>query len=144
MKKNKKGFTLVELLAVIVVLAIIMIIAVPQVLNAMDDARKSTFTIEARKAIEAGMSQRQADELAGNINKSVTGSLTGTGNDAYYCYTFAKVGLDTGGKYHGTLRFYVNKNGETEFRFTTKPADTLLSIEVFNANNEPGKRYIKL
>lgn len=39
---------------------------------------------------------------------------------------------------------YVNKNGETEFRFTTKPADTLLSIEVFNANNEPGKRYIKL
>ena len=33
MKKNKKGFTLVELLAVIVVLAIIMIIAIPQVME---------------------------------------------------------------------------------------------------------------
>jgi len=41
--KKKKGFTLVELLAVIVILAIIMIIAIPAVLNTMQTARKKSF-----------------------------------------------------------------------------------------------------
>mgnify|MGYP004458549645 FL=1 len=39
---NKKGFTLVELLAVVIVLAIISIIAVPQVLATIESARKSS------------------------------------------------------------------------------------------------------
>lgn len=39
-KGNKKGFTLVELLAVIVVLAIIMIIAIPAVVESMNNAKK--------------------------------------------------------------------------------------------------------
>ena len=42
-KRNNKGFTLVELLAVIVILAIIMIIAIPSVLATMSTARKKTF-----------------------------------------------------------------------------------------------------
>ena len=36
MKLNKKGFTLVELLAVIVVLAVIMVIAIPTVIDSMN------------------------------------------------------------------------------------------------------------
>ena len=39
MKNNKKGFTLVELLAVIVILAIIALIATPIILNVIDDAK---------------------------------------------------------------------------------------------------------
>ncbi|UKI28884.1 MAG: type II secretion system GspH family protein [Clostridium sp.] len=39
-KVIKKGFTLVELLAVIVVLAIIMIIAIPAVVESMNNAKK--------------------------------------------------------------------------------------------------------
>ena len=38
-KGNKKGFTLVELLAVIVVLAIIMVIAIPAVVDSMIKAK---------------------------------------------------------------------------------------------------------
>ena len=34
--KNRKGFTLVELLAIIVILAVIMVIAVPQILNVVN------------------------------------------------------------------------------------------------------------
>ena len=38
---KNKGFTLVELLAVIVILAIIMIIAVPNVTEAMNNSKKN-------------------------------------------------------------------------------------------------------
>ena len=40
---NKKGFTLVELLAVIAILAILVIIALPNVLELYRTARKNTF-----------------------------------------------------------------------------------------------------
>ena len=42
-KYNKKGFTLVELLAVIVVLAIIALITIPVTLNIIENARKGAF-----------------------------------------------------------------------------------------------------
>ena len=41
--KNKKAFTLVELLAVIVILAVILVIAVPQVLDAIKNAKEGSF-----------------------------------------------------------------------------------------------------
>ena len=42
-KLNNKGFTLVELLAVIVILAIIMVITIPTVLNSMGSAKQEAF-----------------------------------------------------------------------------------------------------
>ena len=44
---NKKGFTLVELLAVIVVLAVVMLIAVNAVIPQMNRSRKQAFITEA-------------------------------------------------------------------------------------------------
>lgn len=49
----KKGFTLVELLAVIVVLGVIALIAVPQILNVVEDSRKGAFKDSASGLIEA-------------------------------------------------------------------------------------------
>lgn len=43
MKMNKKGFTLIELLAVIVILSIIMVIAVPQILDVIEQSRSSAW-----------------------------------------------------------------------------------------------------
>ena len=48
---NKKGFTLVELLAVIVVLAVIMLLAVNAVIPQMNKARKNAFVTEAQTFI---------------------------------------------------------------------------------------------
>lgn len=39
-RKNKNAFTLVELLATIVILAVILVIAVPKVISIIDDAKK--------------------------------------------------------------------------------------------------------
>ena len=47
--KNKKGFTLVELLAVIAILAILVIIAIPNVLKMFNDSKKNAFMVQARK-----------------------------------------------------------------------------------------------
>ncbi len=44
----KKGFTLVELLAVIAILAILVIIALPNIMNMFNSAKKSTFVSEAK------------------------------------------------------------------------------------------------
>ena len=45
---NKKGFTLVELLAVIAILAILVIIALPNVLSMFNSAKSSTFLTEVQ------------------------------------------------------------------------------------------------
>jgi type IV pilus assembly protein PilA len=52
--KNNKGFTLVELLAVISILAIIMIIAVPAVQNAFYKAKAGISKINENNLKEAG------------------------------------------------------------------------------------------
>lgn len=53
MKINKKGFTLVELLAVIVILAIIALIATPIILNVIDEAREGAAKNSAYGYIDA-------------------------------------------------------------------------------------------
>lgn len=53
MKNNKKGFTLVELLAVIVILAVVILIAVTAVIPRMNKAKKKAFADEALAYIKA-------------------------------------------------------------------------------------------
>ena len=64
---KKKGFTLVELLAVIVILAIIALIATPMILNVIDNAKKGAAEASANgytDALEKGILEQ---ELKGNI-----------------------------------------------------------------------------
>ena len=63
--KNLRGFTLVELLAVIVVLAIVMLIAVQAVLPQMEKARRQSFAIEANVAIDAAQAYFMSSSLTG-------------------------------------------------------------------------------
>ena len=52
--KSKKGFTLVELLAVIVILGVIMVIAIPSVLETMQVAKTKSLQEYAQKVRNAG------------------------------------------------------------------------------------------
>lgn len=51
--RNKKGFTLVELLAVIAILAIVLVIAIPKVQNLIEDSHEKTFRVSSYEIVKA-------------------------------------------------------------------------------------------
>lgn len=77
-KKNKKGFTLVELVIVIAVLAVLAAIAVPTVTNVINSANINTDTANAQ-TIELALKSAYAEASAGTwggTNPPSTSSLT--------------------------------------------------------------------
>lgn len=68
---SKKGFTLVELLAVIVILAVILVIAVPKVLTTINDSRKSTF-VSSAKLVAASAEKRKILNNLFEIDEDIT------------------------------------------------------------------------
>ncbi|MBQ6686961.1 MAG: type II secretion system protein [Bacilli bacterium] len=70
---TKKGFTLVELLAVIVVLAVIMLLAVNAVIPQMNKARKNAFVTEANAFIDAAGTYYQNAMLTGETGITAAG-----------------------------------------------------------------------
>jgi type IV pilus assembly protein PilA len=51
--KNKKGFTLIEMLAVILILGVLMTVAIPNIISTLDKNKKDTFIKDAKLAIVA-------------------------------------------------------------------------------------------
>ncbi len=107
--KNKKGFTLVELLAVIVVLAIIMVIATQQVGKAINNARANSF-VESYQMIvkQANLFISQDDTVTcggtsetdclSHYNLSDDYTLSVTDDSANKSYVI-KLGIDSNGKF---------------------------------------------
>ena len=60
---NKDGFTLVELLAVIAILAILIIIALPNMIGLFNNARKNSFTNEAREIVNQAEHKWMSDTM---------------------------------------------------------------------------------
>ncbi len=67
--KKKKGFTLVELLAVIAILAILVLIALPNILNLYRNARENTFVDEVQNIVRTAQQKYIEDSMN---NKNVT------------------------------------------------------------------------
>ena len=59
--KNKKGFTLVELLAVIAILAILMLLIMPNILKSYNKGRKESFKVQIQSIVKAAETQKQSD-----------------------------------------------------------------------------------
>ncbi len=77
MKMNKKGFTLVELLAVIVILAIIALIATPIILGVIDDARKGAAKSSALGFVDA-VEKSIALKMVSDTNASIPSTISTT------------------------------------------------------------------
>lgn len=85
-KNNKKGFTLIELIAVIAILSILLIMALPQVLDLYNDSRESAFITQVQSLYRAAENKYVSDQL---LPDSV-------GSSAVYCHDDADVQNDLG------------------------------------------------
>ncbi len=112
--KNKKGFTLVELLAVIVVLAIIMIIAVPSVLNSMTDARRNSFAVYGEKLINGAQAQAQSTAMVNGELKT--------------CYSIDDLIDGAHGAYQGYVQSLVC--GEKEYFYLTLKDNNYAAVDI--------------
>ena len=109
---NKKGFTLVELLAVIAILALLVIIALPNVLSMFNNAKKDLFLTEAKNVFKESTKKYISDNMhnsnEGNIYcKSETDSKNPLDMDIGDTYYYIE--KDSTGK---TIKFVVwNSSG---------------------------------
>ena len=108
-KLNKKGFTLVELLAVIVVLAIIMVLTLPTVMNSLSSARQSTFLLYASRMLDTAADKYQSDVLLNGGKK---------------CYTISELNGENTSSYKG--RVLISTDGTT------------YTIQMYDANYQIG------
>ena len=121
--KNKNGFTLVELLAVIVILAIIMIIAIPAVLQTMQSARRKTFEEYIQKVYTTGERRYIEDTSFGNIPNVGQG---------YIVYSIKDdLGMASTGNFNGYFYIYRN-NAKTEYWVSLYDNEFAFHDEVFD------------
>lgn len=77
----KKGFTLVELLAVIVILAVIMVISVPIVLNVINNSKKSAFETDVKSLIDITILNYETYDGNGNPTTIYDFSISNISNE---------------------------------------------------------------
>ena len=86
---KNKGFTLVELLAVIAILAILVIIALPNVLKMYNSSKKNIFLVEAKEIYGEVSKKYISENLKGNklsyVSSEDNTKLEMTGNELKYC-----------------------------------------------------------
>ena len=70
--KNKKAFTLIELLAIIVLLALILIISVPKVVNTIEESDKESFRISAEHLVKEATDKVVKESLDISMGKVYT------------------------------------------------------------------------
>lgn len=88
--RKKNGFTLVELLAVIVVLALIIVLTIPAILDVMNSARRENFVLFAKRVVTDVQTEYTYD---------ASSTIAGAG---YYVYSITEdLGRLEKGKYNG-------------------------------------------
>ena len=127
---SRKGFTLVELLAVIAILAILVIIALPNILDLFKSAKKNAFYNEVQSVYDSAKKQYLLGQF-GNNNGSRTFTniggedqlsiQNGTG-DFKYCIT-----VDSNG--------YVTSINVTNGEYKYEDNDTSNKANISNVSN---------
>ena len=63
MRKKKNAFTLIELLAVIVILAVILVISIPRILDVIETSKKDSFKNSAQLIADSAEKKKASNKL---------------------------------------------------------------------------------
>ena len=81
--QKKKGFTLVELLAVIVILAVILVIAVPQIMSVIESARKGSIESTAKLIAEGAEREYTNRKILGKDTNVLCSDVSSMNSNDY-------------------------------------------------------------
>ena len=87
MRKASGGFTLIELIVVIVILGILAVTAAPKFIDLQSDARIATIN-GMKAAVNSAVSLTYGKSLVKAQDKSSTGKITVNGNEVTVCYGY--------------------------------------------------------
>ncbi|MBE6158157.1 MAG: prepilin-type N-terminal cleavage/methylation domain-containing protein [Firmicutes bacterium] len=139
MKTNQKGFTLAELLAVIVIMCVLALIGIPTVTKYISNSKKSAYITTVKSYVSAVEKAYNSDMLdcSGDVGKfyvdfSDAKKLMENGKSPY------------GGEIKGNIRINVANNGEPTFSvFSRDDKNTGTSLINANQLNPNQKDIIK-
>ena len=143
--KNKKGFTLVELLVVIVILGALILLAMPTVLNAMETSSKNIFssqTLDFAKNIKTAFEVVKSEQGAGTPTCYNVAPLK-DGDSYEGCIIMDYENSDVASIHVYNKEFYydsdyatlADQKGKAVLKFANATASS--SYEVANATNCP-------
>jgi len=69
--KSNKGFTLIEILAVVIILGLVMIIAIPNVTKYIMESRRTSYLVDAQRYVEAARQVVETNKISCN-SKQIT------------------------------------------------------------------------
>ena len=94
-QKNKKGFTLVELIIVVAVMAILVAVAIPTVISVVDSAKEATYNTNAatvESAIKTAIADNEGEDLdADGLDEALEDAKLGVDELFIYDQTTGKV-----------------------------------------------------
>ena len=152
MRKKRNAFTLIELLAVIVILAVILVISIPRILDVIETSKLDSFKTSAQ-IIADSAEKKYVENKLNNIDEVITcENVTKlSSNDYEYCFIKfdeegkATVTIEGKGKFEGNTctgnKINVDCNKATSSKyFTYKEIEG--GIEITDYNEEGGTDVI--
>ena len=106
-KLNKNGFTLVELLAVIVILALLIVIVANTAIPAMNNAKKKSLQTYAQKVVQKAKENCAAEKMAN------MGSMCGSKSCCSSGLTIKDIMGEENGTYTATINVTYNASNST-------------------------------
>ena len=133
--KKRNAFTLIELLAVIVILAVILVISIPRILDVIETSKKDSFKNSAQLIADNAEKKKVSDKLLGK-DEEITCKDVAKINDEDYAsckITFdsdgiAKVNITGKGKFDG-LKITNGTKENAEVKEITKPTYGMKATE---------------
>lgn len=137
----KKGFTMVELLAVIIILGILMVLAVPQVLGQLRNIKESAFISEVQEMYRAAAQQYTINRMLDHNIKCFNSSqaervIEASGEQLVYKIYINDVGSMTSAYVYSPTQRYEYYNDNITSIEDISPSTGTLNANVLTPSTE--------